>query len=184
MATTILGVNPTGPLAVSIEEAKLYCRIENDLEDGLLQTLINAATTQAEHFTGRTLVQTEYLLSIGVDEPVDHLGMPLTPCTAVKSVVIDGTAIEVGECGFIPSVSIGRPLFAQLTLPIQAKERVDVEIVVGFDPVPDAFKQWILTKVATLYEHRESVTIGQNFNTFGRSFVDALIEPYSIYGRF
>lgn len=43
---------------VSLAEAKLFLRVENDAEDGLIQTLIDAAQARVEAEVGLTLLST------------------------------------------------------------------------------------------------------------------------------
>jgi len=43
---------------VSLAEAKLFLRVEHDAEDGLIQTLIDAARARVEGETGMTLLST------------------------------------------------------------------------------------------------------------------------------
>jgi len=57
---------------ISLEEVKTYCRIDGDLEDGLLQSLLQAAK--------------DYLAGAGIDEPEDDV--PLYGL-CVKALVLD-----------------------------------------------------------------------------------------------
>lgn len=57
---------------ISLEEVKTYCRIDGDLEDGLLRSLLQAAK--------------DYLTGAGIDEPEDDV--PLYGL-CVKALVLD-----------------------------------------------------------------------------------------------
>lgn len=49
------------------------------------------------------------------------------------------------------------------------------------DTVPKAIKQWILLRIASLYENRESVFTGQAMQAAPRDFADGLLDRYRIY---
>lgn len=179
-----LNMESIGTDPISVEEAKLFCRVENDLEDGLFATFINAAMKQAEHFTGRVIRQVRFTQMVDVVFNNPKIYLPVSPLVAVESIKFNDETIDLNDCEIDLSAPFGIPLFGSVTLPCNVIGKVTLQVLAGYDPVPEGFKQWILTKVATLYEYRESAVVGQNFNVFGRTFVDALIEPYSVYGAF
>ena len=52
------------------------------------------------------------------------------------------------------------------------------------DRFPEPIRQWMLVRIGTLYEQRESFAVGANFNQFDRTFVDCLLDPYVVAGGF
>ena len=57
---------------ITLEEVKTYCRIDGDLEDGLLRSLLQAAK--------------DYLTGAGIDEPKDDVALY---GLCVKALVLD-----------------------------------------------------------------------------------------------
>ena len=45
---------------------------------------------------------------------------------------------------------------------------------------PEPIRQWMLVRIGTLDEQRESFAVGATLNEFGRSFVDCLLDPYVV----
>ena len=64
----------------------------------------------------------------------------------------------------------------------EAEESTVLTLSCGWalDAIPQAVKSWILVRVATLYEQRESFAVGTSFTEFGHGFVDALLDPYIV----
>ena len=50
--------------------------------------------------------------------------------------------------------------------------------------LPAPIRQWILARVSSLYEQRESFAAGSSVHEFGHNFLDALLDPYIIHGGF
>ena len=77
---------------VTVEEMKLFSRVDNDDEDILIQQLIAGVTGEAEDITGRVFAKRSFTLS--ADAPLDAaMTIPVVPCT-VNSVLVDGKTIE------------------------------------------------------------------------------------------
>lgn len=49
---------------------------------------------------------------------------------------------------------------------------------------PEPLRQWMLTRIGTWFEQRESIAVGTNFTEFGRGFVDSLLDPYILPAKF
>ena len=175
---------------VTLEEAKLYCRIDTGSEeDSLLSCLLTAARQHAERKTGRVLRASTWTWRVEGEFPLGAvLPVPLAPCSACLSVSVDGEPLEASMYAFTPSGNGGNeaPLLASLT-PLHgfpARGSVDVVLTAGWaaDSIPQALKQWMLVRIGTLYEQRESFTVGANFNEFGHGFVDSLLDSYIVTG--
>ena len=104
---------------VTLEEAKLYCRIDTGSEeDSLLSCLITAARQHAERKTGRVLRASTWTWRVEGEFPLGAvLPVPLAPCSACLSVSVDGEPLEASMYAFTPSGNGGNeaPLLASLT---------------------------------------------------------------------
>ena len=173
---------------VTLEEAKLYCRVDHDAEDALITALIVAARQHAERKTGRVLRASTWEMTVGgVLLPYHKLMVRNAPCSALSALTVDGATVDSSLYEFVPSGNGANeaPLLAHL-MPLEgfpeAEESTVLTLSCGwaFDAIPQAVKSWILVRVATLYEQRESFAVGTNFTEFGHGFVDALLDPYIV----
>lgn len=183
-------ITPAAVEPVTLAEVKAHLRLSGTDDDALLTGLIAAVRQQAESLTGRVLVESvwEWSFDGGLAGVVD---LPLSPSTALVSLTMDGVAVDSGLYAFTPASteSHGSPLFATLE-PVDEWPDGD-EVVIRFKagwPVtapatpttPAAIKSWMLVRIATLYEHRESIVVGQSVANMPRDFVDCLLDPYRI----
>lgn len=179
----------TPPVAepVTLEQARNFVRADSDADDALLLGLITAARQEAEAVTGRVLGESVW--AVAVPPLSGPFEMPLVPCTALTAVEADGVIAEPGLYAFAPSGLSPQesPLRAAFTpgpgFP-QGETVLTVKAGYPVERFPEAIRQWMLVRVATLYEQREAFAVGANFNEFGRDFVDCLLDPYVIPGGF
>lgn len=171
---------------VTLEEVKMHLRIDpsiGDFEDGLLKMLVAVAVEQAEHLIGRPILPRTY--SLHVDRfPADldpiPLGEDVNTIVSVEYMNPSGVKLSMP----LAEVSVmGRK---QLTAPNgwPAGGAVSVEFEAGMcaadaATVPACIKQWVLLRVATLYENRESVMDGR-LKELPRTFVDGLLDEWRI----
>ena len=55
-------ITAAAQMAVTLDEAKLQCRVDDSAQDALITRLIRGAVARAEHLTGRALVDQEWEL--------------------------------------------------------------------------------------------------------------------------
>ncbi|MFQ8888354.1 MAG: hypothetical protein ACLR7Z_08465 [Bilophila wadsworthia] len=87
---------------------------------------------------------------------------------------VGGEAVDAGLYGFTPSGLSPQesPLWAAfIPARISAGETL-LTVRAGYpaERFPEPIRQWMLVRIGTLYEQRESFAVGSNFNAFGRSF--------------
>lgn len=170
---------------VSLDEAKLYVRVDAPEDDAMLTAAIAAARGQAEGKTRRILRESEW--GWVFRGPVSSvLEVPVAPCSACLEVTVDGVTLPPSAYVFVPSGAGGgeSPLMASLEIlgGVEPWSEISVKLTAGYadGACPEPIKQWILVRVSDFYENRESFVVGANFHELSRRFVDALLDPYLI----
>ncbi len=172
---------------VTLEQARNFVRVDGDDDDALLRGRITAARQEAEAVTGRVLGDSAW--AVAVPPLSGPFEVPLVPCTALTAVEAEGMAVAPGLYAFAPSGLSPQesPLRAVFTPGLdfpQGETLLTVRAGYPVDRFPEPIRQWMLVRIGTLYEQRESFAVGSNFNEFGRSFVDCLLDPYVVAGGF
>ena len=183
---------------VTLAEAKLWLRIDDGDtdQDAEILLLIIAMRERAEELTGRSFVQRT--LEMWMDDfPADEvIFLPHGPVISVESVsyldadgalqVLDGSPSSWQEdlVGHPARIS---PLYG--TNWPNAREgygAVRVQYVAGYanaNAIPRQVRLWMQTRIATFYEQREQVMVG-NLSELPRPFVDGLLDGLNIRKRF
>ena len=145
---------------VTVDEAKTFCRIDVSEDDTLIASLIKAARQASESYTGRAYITQTLVLATQCNS-MGQILLPRPPYGAVVSVqalqdnatwstltlTTDYYVATIGDSGLI---ALNMP---SLTTQYQ------VEYTAGYGAaatsVPDALKQAILMRVASMYENRQ-----------------------------
>lgn len=177
---------------VTLTEVKEQAVIGVTTDDTLLTRLISVARAEAEAITKRSLAPTTWEVVLDT-WPRWEIRLPRGPVTAVSSVkyydedeveqTLSASIYETDLDSLIPRVQPrdGED-WPDLAVMLNA---VRVRYTAGWTTatVPAEIKQWILVRVASLYAQRESFLAGSNAPAVApmpRSFVDALLDPYTV----
>lgn len=173
---------------VTVDEAKAHLRIDTPDDDTLIGTLISAVRGLGESITKRAfMTQTWYLY---LDEFPDAILVPLPPLASVTSIkyvdadgatqTLDATEYQIvkGDPGeIVPADGKSWPSVRD------QRDAITIEFVAGYASaaaVPEEIKAWIKIRVATLYENREAVVVGQTVAEIPRDFIDGLLDQYIV----
>ncbi len=146
------GVEP-----LSLEDAKLYCKIDYDEDDNLLLTLITAARLLLEKYTGLSFVQKRLIVQLtnlcgGIELPYGPI--PGGPAAIDKTLVTDGagnaideglivlTGISYGNIGTF--VNVQSPCYPLLEFIYSA----------GYPQLPETLLTAMKAQVFFMYENR------------------------------
>lgn len=177
---------------VTLSEVKAQAVIGHDLDDALLSVMISAAREHGESLTGRSWAPKT--LEVVLDSfPNGAIELPASPVTAVTSIKYlddDGAEQTMPEADYyVDTDSLVGRVIPKDAWPETADRpnAVRVRYEAGFPAgsLPPALKQWLIIRVATLYEHREALTMvsnGRLVMPLDRSFVDGLLDPYTVLG--
>lgn len=176
---------------VTLAEVKAHCVIGHDDDDLLLEVMISAAREHGESLTGRSWAPKT--LEVVLDSfPSGAIELPASPVTEVESIKyldVDGVEQTMPDTDYTVDTDslIGRVVAEEWPETADKINAVRVRYTAGwlFADFPPALKQWLLIRVATLYEHREALTMVSNNRLvlpMDRSFVDGLLDPYTVFG--
>lgn len=170
---------------ISLGEAKTHLRLEQDFteEDGLIQSLVDAAVLNLEHNTGRALRVREE--SLVLDRWAAEVVLPWWP---VQSIVSITYVDPQGLTQQLESMALDLRQFPAKLRPAQGEtwpdlmqghEVVEIRVNVGMDALPEDLKRAALLMVGHLYENREAVVIGTITSELPMA-VEYLLHPYRI----
>ncbi len=171
----------TGPEAepLTLEQVKTDRVVTHDQHNSLFEQYIQAARELAENATGRALMPQTWQQLV----PVGQYELPLEkwPALDLVSVSINGEAVDyaaliaAGELEFYPG---DNPLIVSRRF---CGARVVLQYRAGYADaaaVPASIKKWMLLKIGSMYEHRESEVSGTI--TTKMKYVDSLITHYRV----
>ena len=175
-------------LVVSVEEQKLFSRVDGDEEDALIEQLIRAVTQEAEDICHRMFAHRSFGFE-GVLPAGGDIVLPVAPVCAIRSVKVDGDGLDQSLYTVSMPSSTGRRVRPAVIRPLDGFPEEGI-LSIRADAgghVPPPVRVWIQTRVSTLYEQRESHAMfntGLKFVELGRDYVTAMLDPYIIHGGF
>lgn len=179
-------------MPISLAEAKVHMRVDDDFEDDLITSFISAAIDHVDGYSGilgRCLINQTWALS-----GANFNEICLLPFPDVSSAIItyfDGDEVEQtfdsANYSLLETPCGSRLGFRQgavIPTVFARADAVTVEFVAGYgvsgDKVPAAIRQALKMMVAYYYDHRDVSTSGtSDITPLG---VSALIAPYRQIG--
>ena len=179
-------------------------------DDALITMLISAARRYAESVTGRSFISQGWRLvldsfpgygmtgvqwGVGYSHPRNAVLLEKGPVISVDSIVYTdmGGATQtiatpgapdyaVDLTGPVPRITPG---FGKIwPIPLPQIGAVQVNYTAGYGTtaasVPEGIRQWLMLRVATMYENREEVAILGRGKVDPLPFVDGLLDPYRV----
>lgn len=150
---------------VFVDEVKIGLRIDSDDEDTFLESLIAAATDDAENLLHRAILPQTWILLLDAF-PASGIRLPY-PVARTATVAYQATAgvwttLTVGQIALISGPpSYVAPAYGQ-TWPVAIDFPDSVRVTYTAyswettDSIPAGIKQWIIARVGELYEQREA----------------------------
>ena len=182
-------------LPLTTDEAKAHCRVTFADDDDLFHQLIHAATAELETRCQRTLCESTWTLTLDAF-PDGGIKLPMPPILSVQSIVyfdptgaqltlsaseyIVDTASEPGWIWLAPDKKwpTTQDRINAITVTYTAGYLAGGNAQQQRDAVPKDLRAWLLIRVATLYENRESVSFASA--PFNITALDSLWMPHRV----
>lgn len=174
---------------VTLEEVKLFLRVDGTDEDALIEGLIASAREAAEHLTNTSLcTQTlERVIDAFPEVEIELGSPPVQTIVSVKYIDTTGAQQTLDSSAY----SLDKDRAPGWVLPavdtewpdtLDTANAVRVRFTAGVDAaaVPKAVKTWIMLRVGTLYRFREQFQAGAVADLPNR-FADSLLDSARVY---
>lgn len=196
MASRLVLVTPPAVEPVTLDAAKLHCRVDNDVtaDDTLISALITAARQWVEEATGRALITQTWRLALRAFPAEREVRLPRGPVQSVTSLTYLDRAtslrVTVAPATYLlSSDNWGAELMPApgATWPTASladhPEAVAVTYATGYGAgaasVPQPLVAAMQLLIAHLYANREAVVVGPESGIGSVPFtVEALTAPY------
>lgn len=186
---------------VTLTEAKLWCRVDEDDtdQDAMLLLLIIAMREYAEELTGRAFVsRTLEMRMDGFPEDGDPIELPYTPLHSVSSIQYvdadgDLQSLEASPTDWqVDTVSEPGRVAPSTDDGLWPDTREDelgavrITFVAGYanvNAIPKKVRLWMQARIATLFEHREQIVTG-SVAAIPKDFTDGLLDGLRVHTGF
>jgi len=184
---------PPAEEPITLTEAKLHLRVDDDADDALIAALITAARQRIEAATWRSLITQTLVLRLDEWPAGNCIELPRPPLVSVTSVQYTdeaGSTTTFASSNYLvstagdPGAIVLKSTSAWPTATPQAVDGVTVTYVAGYGEavdVPQIIKQAILMTVGHWYENREEAVVGAGFTGAKVPFaVQSIIDMFKV----
>jgi uncharacterized phiE125 gp8 family phage protein len=158
---------------ITLADAKLHLRVDDDTDDTLIGALISAARDYCERFTGLALTaqSLEYIL-----DGRDEIFLPISPVSSVESVasILEGVESELTEgadywinLDSIPASITKARSFDDLGV-------IKINYTTDASEIPPIVRAALMLKLGQLYSDRG----GESVNEYADEAIDRLLRHY------
>jgi uncharacterized phiE125 gp8 family phage protein len=175
---------------VTLAEAKLHLKVDHSADDALISVLITAAREEAEHRTGRSLIDQQWTLTLDAFPDAIRLRMGrVSSVSEVRYVDPAGATQVLAPAGYTldNAGDYANWLFpaAGYAWPATLDQPNAVTVVYragepNASTVPASAKAWVLLTVGALYANREGgveKAISELPRAFYHGLLDKLVVP-------
>lgn len=174
---------------VSVSEALVHLRVDDDESIDYVQSLIGAARVHAEDRTERSIVPSTWELKLDAFPVrdgglIELLNPPVNTVTSVTYIDAANTVQAVSSSAYVlDTTSEPARLLPLESWPVAAARPMAVTITytAGYaaGAVPEPLKQWMKLAISDMYELRQR---SSDKPALPQHFADSLLNPYRVLG--
>ncbi len=179
-------VRTAGPAAepITLAEAKAHARVDSSTDDALITALIVAARQVCEQELQRTIISSTYKTTLD-GFPSGGIDLPFPTVSSITSVKYYDTSNVQQTLSSGLYLLDDSAVFSTDAWPdtYARPNAVEVIYVAGYADaaaVPQAIKQWLLMRVATMYDNRNDHANARDVADMAAPFVNCLLDPFRV----
>lgn len=166
---------------ISLDEAKVYLRVDGNHEHALLERLIKTARRMVEDYTSRAMITQVHAVMAPYEQAVTLPVAPFQNIAAIPQVCLGKTSERVRNYRLDQTRPQAR-VFLRHNFTDEHMVRIEYRCGYGDHPhdVPEPLRQAVLLLVGDLYENRPADGSGKAPKHGMPAMVRSLLEPYRI----
>jgi uncharacterized phiE125 gp8 family phage protein len=152
-------------MAITLEEARLFLRVEYTDDDELITSMVKGATVVAQAFINQQITECQYALALSSFQSEVSLLSPVKTIDSVKYYdttntlqTIDGSNYYLMDFG-LPNKLIFNDGFSIDTY--NRPDAIQITFTSGMTTVPSDIIQWVRIRIASMYQFREQFVVDQ-----------------------
>lgn len=161
----------------------------NTTGDPLLNMLIASARQHAETLLKRYLITQTIDLYLDFFDDWEIKLPPLQSVSAITYVDTDGATQTLSAANYLVDAASTpariTPAYGEVWPTTRYQNNaVKIRFIAGYgaaSAVPQCIKNWMLMRIKTLYEARDSVTTANGFIVLPQNYIDAMLDPERVY---
>ncbi len=155
---SLIRVSPPTAWPISLDEVKLFLKIDHEEEDSLLELLISAASEKFEIITGIALISQIWKVIVSDIDLLD-ITLPIQPAMSVQKIFAQdmfGQNKEIPKKSYVFDANDGSVYLKEMCFPRTLEITYQAGYGESAKAVPASIKAMLLRHIATMYEERSS----------------------------
>lgn len=152
-------------MAITLEEARLFLRVEYTDDDELITSMVKGATVVAQAFINQQITECQYALALSSFQKEVSLLSPVKTIDSVKYYDTTNTLQTIDASNYyLMDFGLPNKLIFTEGVSLDTYNRPDaiqITFTSGMTTVPSDIIQWVKIRVATMYQFREQFIIDQ-----------------------
>jgi uncharacterized phiE125 gp8 family phage protein len=152
-------------MAITLDEARLFLRVEYTDDDELITSMVKGATVVAQAFINQQITECQYALALSSFQKEVSLLSPVKTIDSVKYYDTTNTLQTIdGSNYYLMDFGLPNKLIFTEGVSINTYNRPDaiqITFTSGMTTVPSDIIQWVRIRIASMYQFREQFVVDQ-----------------------
>ena len=152
-------------MAITLDEARLFLRVEYTDDDELITSMVKCATVVAQAFINQQITECQYALALSSFQKEVSLLSPVKTIDSVKYYDTTNTLQTLdGSNYYLMDFGLPNKLIFTEGVSLDTYNRPDaiqITFTSGMTTVPSDIIQWVRIRIASMYQFREQFVVDQ-----------------------
>ena len=152
-------------MAITLDEARLFLRVEYTDDDELITSMVKGATVVAQAFINQQITECQYALALSSFQKEVSLLSPVKTIDSVKYYDTTNTLQTLdGSNYYLMDFGLPNKLIFTEGVSLDTYNRPDaiqITFTSGMTTVPSDIIQWVRIRIASMYQFREQFVVDQ-----------------------
>lgn len=174
-------------MAITLETAKEFLRVEFDEDDILITSMVQGATIVAQAFINQQITECEYAMALSSFSTEISLLSPVKSIESVKYYDAQNALQTISSSEYylmdfgLPNKLIFKDTFSVPTL-YNRPDALQIEFTSGMATIPEDIISWIRIRIGSMYQFREEFIVNQSqLNKIDDKYLNSFLYNHKVF---